>query len=411
MEGRRKTETFLRSLDEDLIVYEEELKKRGFTSSATLKYLREHDLEEMGMAEGHKRLLMNAVSKLQSPQQTKENNSTSAKKRRINFGITEPQVFEPNTTSNVDSGDERNLSSSDEEEQPQYPSTSDVETPVQRFLRHKRDEITKLQKQLAEKNADLNLFNSGIHEAVGQNNEQSYTACGQCHLRIGHTRRNCTLSPCKSVYSCGLIDKHPDQKRHKKALESEKSQLQRKIAKLQAEHDSYVKAKTSIDQSKTKVIEDRLLGECPSRYVNANGTKNWMQLNKDVAILERQLTVKDVGLPDRRSMMTLLKNTMEESLLNGSLTKKNNENPKRPALEAHGIKFPKENFACSSTSTLTSKSSSKPSPFEVNTEISDFALAVSLQNKECNEYKDKQEQYEAASCLMDMFNSPRGSDS
>ena len=58
---RQKTNVFLLSLDEDLLVYEEELKKRGFTSSATLKYIRENDLEKMNMAEGHKRLLMNAV--------------------------------------------------------------------------------------------------------------------------------------------------------------------------------------------------------------------------------------------------------------------------------------------------------------------------------------------------------------
>ena len=57
-----------------------------------LKYIRENDLEEMNMAEGHKRLLMNAVSKLQSPQAqqitTKECDNMMSKlkkKRRISY--------------------------------------------------------------------------------------------------------------------------------------------------------------------------------------------------------------------------------------------------------------------------------------------------------------------------------------
>lgn len=87
MNRRRKTSAFLSSLDEGLLIYEEELKKRGFTSSTTLKYLREHDLEAMGVAEGHKRLLINAVSKIQSPQQTKDCKPLSCKKRQVPFVV------------------------------------------------------------------------------------------------------------------------------------------------------------------------------------------------------------------------------------------------------------------------------------------------------------------------------------
>ena len=156
---RQKTNVFLLSLDEDLLVYEEELKKRGFTSSATLKYIRENNLEEMNMAEGHKRLLMNAVSQLQSPQAkqitTKEYNnmvSKSNKKRRISYAT-------------------RNINK---------PSSPSFEQP---FIDSDKEE------------------------------RQSNSSCGNCHLRLGHRRRNCTFSPCKSVYSCGLLEKHPDEKK------------------------------------------------------------------------------------------------------------------------------------------------------------------------------------------------------
>ena len=58
-----------------------------------------------------------------------------------------------------------------------------------------------------------------------------------------------------------------------KALENETAQLQRKIQKLQGEHNSHVKAKTSTDHSKTKMIEDKLLAQSPTRYINASGVR------------------------------------------------------------------------------------------------------------------------------------------
>ena len=131
-----------------------------------------------------------------------------------------------------------------------------------------------------------------------------------------------------------------------------------------------------------------------------------MLLNKDVAVLEKKLNVNESGLPDRKSMMTLLSESTKECSSTGrpNMSKKFNENPKRPALEDHGIKFP--------TSTCSSARSAGPSTSklrsltcEMHGKIDDFALTVSLQNEECNEYKEKQVQYEAASSLMAMFNS------
>lgn len=327
---RQKTNVFLLFLDEDLLVYEEELKKRGFTSSATLKYIRENDLEEMNMAEGHKRLLMNAVSKLQSPQAqqitTKECDnmmSKSKKKRRISYAtsnIDKPSSpsFEPFIDSDEE---ERQLSISNEQTRAKYTSTTGIETPVQRFLRHKRDTIGELQSNLEQKRARLSGMRNNIYVVQEQNtNKQSNSSCGNCHLRLGHTRRNCTFSPCRSVYSCGLLEKHPDEKKSMNALQNETSQLERKIQKLQAEYDSYVKVKTSSDHSKTKQIEDNLVAENPSRYINTNGAKNWMLLNKDVAILEKKLHVNKAGLPDRKSMMRMLQESTKEFSFFGNTT-------------------------------------------------------------------------------------------
>ena len=119
-----------------------------------------------------------------------------------------------------------------------------------------------------------------------------------------------------------------------------------------------------------------MLPESPTRYINASGSKNWMLPNKDVVVLEKKLNINERGLPDRKSMMTLLSESTKEysSTSHPDLSKKSNENPKRPVLENHGIKFPASKCR-SAKSTLMC---------EMDGKIDDFALAVSLQNEECN---------------------------
>jgi hypothetical protein len=56
MESRKSIEDFLREVDEDLLIYAGELRRHGFTSTASAKYLTENDLA--GIPEGHKRLIL-----------------------------------------------------------------------------------------------------------------------------------------------------------------------------------------------------------------------------------------------------------------------------------------------------------------------------------------------------------------
>lgn len=37
--------------------------------------------------------------------------------------------------------------------------------------------------------------------------------CGKCHLRFGHTKRNCSLGACDAQQHCGDIEKHDQEKK------------------------------------------------------------------------------------------------------------------------------------------------------------------------------------------------------
>ena len=65
MESRKSIEDFLREVDEDLLIYAGELRSNGFMSTVSAKYLTENDL--VGIPEGHKRLILNMVSRLRMP--------------------------------------------------------------------------------------------------------------------------------------------------------------------------------------------------------------------------------------------------------------------------------------------------------------------------------------------------------
>ena len=60
---------FLSKIDEDLVAYAPFLREHGFTSDQSIKFLKDKDLQSVGIVilPGHKRLLKNAIAKLQTP--------------------------------------------------------------------------------------------------------------------------------------------------------------------------------------------------------------------------------------------------------------------------------------------------------------------------------------------------------
>lgn len=101
---------------------------------------------------------MSTVSKLQSPYSAKESNVITKKRRIIPFeslGESESKADRPQEV-------ERHLDSSSSVEIQETASTSEnvAETPMQRFLRHKQNDITTLQKGLEYKSRPYTVCHS-----------------------------------------------------------------------------------------------------------------------------------------------------------------------------------------------------------------------------------------------------------
>ena len=69
MNDRKSIEELLSDIDCDLLQYAGELRKKGFTSTLSAWYLTEEDLHFL--PEGHKRLVMNMIARLRTPERIK----------------------------------------------------------------------------------------------------------------------------------------------------------------------------------------------------------------------------------------------------------------------------------------------------------------------------------------------------
>lgn len=71
-------ETFFRRIDNDLVQYADVFRQLGFTSSQTMKYWREEDFGnlQVNVPEGHRRLILNMITKLRTPEVKFDRHST-----------------------------------------------------------------------------------------------------------------------------------------------------------------------------------------------------------------------------------------------------------------------------------------------------------------------------------------------
>ena len=150
------------------------------------------------------------------------------------------------------------------------------------------------------KRQELVRFDDKIKRA-SELNSGHISACGNCHLKLGHTRKICTFSPCKSAFSCGILSKHSSENLESSNLEKEIDRLEGTAAK---DVENTTCAADKVINSSSRQIEDTIINEMSDRYTS-NGLRNWALLNKDVAILQRNLKGK---LLSRENVKKLLDN-------------------------------------------------------------------------------------------------------
>ena len=181
------------------------------------------------------------------------------------------------------------------------PKPKHVLLPMERYARKRAQEVDRLDKEIEANRSELRAFDDKLSQA-SRENSGPLAACGNCHLKLGHTRRNCTFSPCQSAFSCGILSKHAREKSERANIEKTIKSLNSKLSKAQndAQHSKMLAQK--VCNSNSKHIEDIVVKELPQRYVSC-GFRNWALLNADVIRLAERLKGT---LPTRENVLPLL---------------------------------------------------------------------------------------------------------
>ncbi|CAG2254227.1 unnamed protein product [Mytilus edulis] len=95
-----------------------------------------------------------------------------------------------------------------------------------RFVRIKRRDMINL--VICEIEINGTPLNSLLHRDEADSN-------ADCHMRSGHTKRNCPQGQCVSAMQCNDIDKHPQEKKQVNDAAESKRQIEKDLSKFQTD--------------------------------------------------------------------------------------------------------------------------------------------------------------------------------
>ena len=84
-------------------------------------------------------------------------------------------------------------------------------SPLQRYISKLEDNVANQKQKVSLLKNNLYTVDEKIKQVKSITQIGSGQMCGNCHLRLGHTARNCSLDKCSDVFSCGFEKYHPNQ--------------------------------------------------------------------------------------------------------------------------------------------------------------------------------------------------------
>ena len=184
-----------------------------------------------------------------------------------------------------------------------------------------------------------------IESARATAGDADVKTCGNCHLRLGHSQKKCTLPKCTDVFSCGLEKRHPGQF-NKRRLDQETSKQKKLVSEAEEELKRRTSSFQTVQKSKTKQIENNLVENRKGDYTNAHGILDWNLLRKHTLLIENYCKKHMNGkIPGKQSIKNVLKKATQDYKESGcekaiNRSKKRKGNPAKNALQEHDINFP-----------------------------------------------------------------------
>lgn len=133
--------------------------------------------------------------------------------------------------------------------------------------------------------------------------------CRNCHLRLGHTARNCSYGKCMSVFNCGEEKLHPGELNNR-GRRIAINKLSSEILKMERETQLKRETARKINQSLSQQIEQTILEENSSAYNTDEGLQNWSLLHKHMHNVENHCKINsEMKLPPVHKISNILTHT------------------------------------------------------------------------------------------------------
>ena len=242
------------------------------------------------------------------------------------------------------------------------PVVESIETPLQRYMHkakrdidEKKDALYKL--EMDERDTQRKLLRVKSRAEDGNR-------CRNCHLRLGHTARNCDFDKCQSVFKCGEEKLHPGEI-DGRGTRCAVKKLKGEIAKMEQDLTNKEKSLNKLNESLPNRIERDLMEENANRYFEG-GVKKWTLLRKHVYLVEKYCKDNFRGkIPAKHNVSNILSVALQGKTMDGnerqSLQVKQarlcgststRRNPAKHLLEDNGITFPLDDNCKASTSPI-----------------------------------------------------------
>jgi hypothetical protein len=170
------------------------------------------------------------------------------------------------------------------------PKTINHRSPLERYLADAETQVSKQAAMVQKAQDRVDRFELAIPIVAKPKVSPS---CGLCHRREKHNRVNCPYKPykCESVFTCGDLEKHKDEKDELKRLQQELNTEKQKLKKLELQLKCKKESQTKTVNSFNAKMRKRLVASNEAKYLS-DGRENWRVINMDLSLLDQHFKGK-----------------------------------------------------------------------------------------------------------------------
>ena len=234
-----------------------------------------------------------------------------------------------------------------------------IETPLQRYMDKVKRDLDEKKQELCKLEMDERDTEREILRV--KSNAENGNMCKNCHLRLGHTARNCDFDKRQSVCKCGEEKLHAGEI-DRRGTRCAVSKLKGEIAKMEQDLINKEQSLNKLNESLPNRIERGLMEENENGYFE-RGVKKWCLLRKHVYLVEKYCKANFGGkIPAKHKVSNILSIALQGETVDGnerqSLQVKQarlcgststRKNPVKNLLEDRGVTFPLDKASTSRT--------------------------------------------------------------